>query len=158
MAVRLAQYCKELLSNWFCRCSNNIANALVKYPRVSMKLILISHRASTFITQKTREGAKCKHCHPKSIEKVPLPPKFSFHMRQHLLHWGSSLTDWLIETGDWRFCMFDSSRTTPLVFYRVGIFVWSVWSVLSPRSVWSFCVICKFSKLSAFCSTSLDGF
>ena len=43
--------------------------------------------------------------------------------------------DWLIETGDWQFCMFDSSRTTPLVFYPMGIFVWS------PRSVWSFCVI-----------------
>ena len=34
-----------------------------------------------------------------------------------------SLTDSLIETGDWQFCMFDSSRTTPLVFYPVGIFV-----------------------------------
>ena len=30
-----------------------------------------------------------------------------------------SLTDWLIETGDWQFCMFDSSRTTPLVIYLV---------------------------------------
>ena len=27
-----------------------------------------------------------------------------------------SLTHWLIETGDWQFRMFDSSRTTPLVF------------------------------------------
>ena len=35
------------------------------------------------------------------------------------------MTDSLIETGDWQFCMFDSSRTTPLVFYPVGIFVWS---------------------------------
>ena len=51
--------------------------------------------------------------------------------------------------------MFDSCRTTPLVFYRVGIFVWSVWS---PRSVQSFCVIFNFIKLSAFCSASLDGF
>ena len=39
------------------------------------------------------------------------------------------LTDSLIETGDWQFCMFDSSRTTPLVFYPVGVFVWSVRSV-----------------------------
>ena len=39
------------------------------------------------------------------------------------------LTGWLIETGDWQFRMFDSSRTTPLVFYPVGIFFLSVWSV-----------------------------
>ena len=56
------------------------------------------------------------------------------------------LTDSLIETGDWQICMFDSSRTNPLVFYRVGIFVWSVWS---------FCVICNILKLSAFCIASL---
>ena len=42
--------------------------------------------------------------------------------------------------------MFESSRTTPLVFYRVGIFVWSV-----------VCLVIFF-KLSAFCSASLDGF
>ena len=42
-----------------------------------------------------------------------------------------SLTDCLIETGDWQFHMFDSSRTTPLVIYLVRIFVWSVWSVWS---------------------------
>ena len=42
--------------------------------------------------------------------------------------------------------MFESSRTTPLVFYRVGIFVWSV-----------VCLVISF-KLSAFCSASLDGF
>ena len=34
-------------------------------------------------------------------------------------------TDSLIETGDWQFCMFYISRTTPLAFYLVGIFVWS---------------------------------
>ena len=56
------------------------------------------------------------------------------------------VNDGLIETGDWQFCMFDSSRTTHLVFYWVGIFVWSVWS---------FCVICNILKLSAFCIASL---
>ena len=50
-------------------------------------------------------------------------------------HWLTELTDSLIETGDWQFCVFDSSRTNLLVFYL------SVWSVWSPRSVWSFCVI-----------------
>ena len=42
--------------------------------------------------------------------------------------------------------MFESSRTTPLVFYRVGIFVWSV-----------VCLVIFF-KLSAFCNASLDLF
>ena len=58
------------------------------------------------------------------------------------------LTDWLIETGDWQFCMFDSSRTNPLVFYLVSLvslvslvalvcLVWSPWSVWSPWCVCS---------------------
>ena len=87
-----------------------------------MKLILISHRASTFITQKTREGAKCKHCHPKSIEKVPLPPKFSFHMRQHDRH---SLTDSLkLEIGDFA-CL---TVVAPPLSYSIG------WEYLSGQS------------------------
>ena len=58
---------------------------------------------------------------------------------------------------NWRFGILNvySCRTTPLVFYPVGIFVWSVWS---PRSVWSFCVTCNFLKILAFCSASLGGF
>ena len=63
--------------------------------------------------------------------EVGLAKDHTFQMRQHLLHWWSYVTDSLIETGDWQFCIFDSSRTTtPLVFYPVGILVWS------PRSVW----------------------
>ena len=48
-----------------------------------------------------------------------------------------SLTHSLIETGDCQFRMFGSSCTTPLVFYPVGMFVWSVWSTCSVCSVWS---------------------
>ena len=50
------------------------------------------------------------------------------------------VTHSLIKTGDWQFCMFDSSRTTPLVFYRLGIFVWSVCIFGRTFSLVLFCV------------------
>ena len=47
--------------------------------------------------------------------------------------------DSLIETGYWQFCMFDidSSRTSLLILYPVGIFVWSGHPGLSDQPVQS---------------------
>ena len=41
------------------------------------------------------------------------------------------VTHGLIETGYWQFCMFDSSCTTPHIFYPMGKIFWSVWSMVS---------------------------
>ena len=96
------------------RCCRNLHKAIS----------LCSHQNPNCFALNSQEGEKSVHF--KALNRF-------FQMRQHLLHWWLYVTGWLIKAGDLQICMFDSSRTTPLVFYLVGLFVWSVWS---PWSAW----------------------
>ena len=79
---------------------------------------------------------------PLSLQQNPEWLSQFSKLRCLFLHWWMIVYNWWAHQN-WRLAIFqfDCSRTTPLVFYLVVIFVWSPWSVWSVLSLDGFSIL-----------------